>query len=83
LYNTFPRLFPPGWSLEVEVHFYILAPFLFLLFERLRAGSGLGGAAALMLGVSGAIALRALGAGIERLPHSLLAFLPLFGLGLV
>ncbi len=29
LFGTYPRLFPPGWSLEVEVQFYILAPLLF------------------------------------------------------
>lgn len=28
-FGTFPRLFPPGWSLEMEVQFYLLAPLLF------------------------------------------------------
>ena len=37
LFGTFPRLFPPGWSLEVEVQFYILAPLLFSLWAALRA----------------------------------------------
>lgn len=27
--GSMPQTFPPGWSLEVEVHFYIVAPFLF------------------------------------------------------
>jgi len=35
IWGTFPRLFPPGWSLEVEVQFYILAPLLFWLWTRL------------------------------------------------
>ena len=39
VWGTFPRLFPPGWSLEVEVQFYLLAPLLFALWARLR-GSG-------------------------------------------
>lgn len=29
IYNQMPRLFPGGWSLEVEVQFYIVAPALF------------------------------------------------------
>jgi peptidoglycan/LPS O-acetylase OafA/YrhL len=35
VWGTFPRLFPPGWSLEVEVQFYLLAPLLFWLWSRL------------------------------------------------
>lgn len=30
-YGTLPRLFGPGWSLEMEVQFYILAPVFFTL----------------------------------------------------
>lgn len=36
IWGAFPRLFPPGWSLEVEVQFYIAAPILFWLWFRLR-----------------------------------------------
>jgi peptidoglycan/LPS O-acetylase OafA/YrhL len=32
LFNEMPRFFPGGWSLEVEVQFYIIAPLLFTLF---------------------------------------------------
>lgn len=38
LWETFPRLFPPGWSLEVEVQFYVLAPLLFALWAAMRPG---------------------------------------------
>ncbi len=38
IWGTFPRLFPPGWSLEVEVQFYVLAPLLFALWATMRAG---------------------------------------------
>ena len=34
IYDSMPRLFPLGWSLEVEVQFYILAPFIFLALFR-------------------------------------------------
>jgi peptidoglycan/LPS O-acetylase OafA/YrhL len=39
VWGTFPRLFPPGWSLEVEVQFYLLAPLLFAIWAALR-GTG-------------------------------------------
>ena len=32
-----PRTFPPGWSLEIEIHFYLVAPILFALIMRVRA----------------------------------------------
>jgi peptidoglycan/LPS O-acetylase OafA/YrhL len=35
IWGAFPRLFPPGWSLEVEVQFYLIAPLLFWLWFRL------------------------------------------------
>lgn len=34
LFSSMPRLFPLGWSLEVEVQFYLFAPLVFLLFFR-------------------------------------------------
>lgn len=34
LFDSMPRLFPLGWSLEVEVQFYILAPLIFLTLFR-------------------------------------------------
>ena len=37
IWGTFPRLFPPGWSLEVEVRFDILAPLLFAAWRALPA----------------------------------------------
>ena len=36
VWGTFPRLFPPGWTLEVEVQFYLLAPLVFWLWFRLE-----------------------------------------------
>ncbi|MEZ5938139.1 MAG: acyltransferase [Hyphomonadaceae bacterium] len=34
VFDSLPRLFALGWSLEVEVQFYILAPIIFLTFFR-------------------------------------------------
>ncbi len=36
IWGAYPRLFPPGWSLEVEVQFYLVAPLLFWIWFRLR-----------------------------------------------
>jgi peptidoglycan/LPS O-acetylase OafA/YrhL len=36
LFGSFPRLFPPGWSLEIEVQFYILAPVLFFAYLKIK-----------------------------------------------
>ena len=36
IWGAYPRLFPPGWSLEVEVQFYLVAPLLFWLWFRLK-----------------------------------------------
>jgi peptidoglycan/LPS O-acetylase OafA/YrhL len=36
VWGAFPRLFPPGWSLEAEVQFYVLAPVLFWIWFALK-----------------------------------------------
>ena len=38
VWGAYPRLFPPGWSLEVEVQFYVLAPLLFALYFKVPRG---------------------------------------------
>ncbi len=37
VFGEHPRLNPPTWSLEREVQFYILAPFILYLYGRIRA----------------------------------------------
>ena len=38
VWGSYPRLFPPGWSLEVEVQFYVLAPLLFFITFKVPRG---------------------------------------------
>jgi peptidoglycan/LPS O-acetylase OafA/YrhL len=52
IWGAFPRLFPPGWSLEIEVQFYLIAPLLFFAYFNLSGWSRqLCGWALLALGV--------------------------------
>lgn len=87
IYGTFPRIFPPGWSLEIEVQFYILAPLLFLLYfsipnRRLRA----------LLATAAILMTRLLNipdetrypvGGTPHLYFTILKFIPYFWIGLI
>ncbi|MCB1539927.1 MAG: acyltransferase [Rhodoblastus sp.] len=83
-WGSYPRLFPPGWSLEVEVQFYILAPLLFWLWFRLKS------AAARVIVATGALAGAAL-LSLELAPKigpvfvdkSILRFFAFFWLGIL
>jgi peptidoglycan/LPS O-acetylase OafA/YrhL len=79
--NSFPRLLPPAWSLEIEVQFYIIAPALFWIYYRLPRR--------LVLGIVGLIASAmisvAADATLGATPHrySILRYLPYFWLGVL
>lgn len=83
LYGTFPRLFPPGWTIEVEIQFYILAPILCPAVRSGVARMGLGRTAGIALAGSGSLALVVLRSNIANLQDTLLVYLPLFMLGIV
>lgn len=58
IFGKSPKLNPPAWSLELEVQFYLLAPFLIYAYMRLKnvqARAWLGSAACLVLLVLGAV----------------------------
>lgn len=38
VFNEPPRLNPPAWSLEIEIQFYLLAPFIVACAARMRSG---------------------------------------------
>jgi peptidoglycan/LPS O-acetylase OafA/YrhL len=83
IWGSFPRLFPPGWSLEVEVQFYILAPLLFAVW---RALPGVGE----RLVLTGLVAVSAVNVGLLRLTdlgplhveYSLLNYFNYFWIGI-
>jgi peptidoglycan/LPS O-acetylase OafA/YrhL len=84
LWGTFPRLFPPGWSLEVEVQFYIVAPALFWIWFRLGSTRTriLLAAAVLLAGILVSIfAPRQIGPFFTY--YSILSYFPLFWLGIL
>ena len=84
VWGTYPRLFPPGWSLEIEVQFYVLAPLFFALWlasTRVSARIALG-----VIGLLGGSLLSLVApqrAGPFFLHASILLFLHFFWLGLV
>jgi peptidoglycan/LPS O-acetylase OafA/YrhL len=83
IWGTFPRLFPPGWSLEVEVQFYILAPLLFWLWIRLTGPSARATMAAVFF--AGGVALSILypkTLGPLHVDYSLLHYFNFFWLGI-
>lgn len=83
IWGAYPRLFPPGWSLEVEVQFYVLAPLFFAAWfaVRGRARVALG-----LLGLVGGSLLSLLAPREVSALHveaSILRFAHFFWLGLV
>ena len=84
LWGAFPRLFPPGWSLEVEVQFYLLAPLLFWAYFGLRVGLPrlLFGSSLLVAGASLAVfAPKQLGPA--SIDYSILRYFHFFWLGIM
>ena len=84
VWGTYPRLFPPGWSLEVEVQFYLFAPLLFFAYFKAPRGSvrvalglaGLAGGALLSLLAPKTI-------GPVHVDASILRFFHFFWLGIL
>lgn len=84
VWGTYPRLFPPGWSLEAEVQFYLLAPFFFALWACCRpTPTRLALGAAGLLGGSLLSLLAPAAVGPVHLDASIARFLHFFWLGLV
>jgi peptidoglycan/LPS O-acetylase OafA/YrhL len=84
IWGSFPRLFPPGWSLEVEVQFYVLAPLLFWLWTRLSHVNARATTAAAFF--AGGVALSILDLktlGPVHVEYSLLHYFNFFWLGIV
>ena len=84
IWGAYPRLFPPGWSLEVEVQFYLVAPLLFWIWFRLRDGAARIAFAAAVL-TAGALVSLTLPAkfGFVFIDKGILRFFSFFWLGIV
>ena len=84
IWGTFPRLFPPGWSLEVEVQFYFLAPLLFALWAFTRTGAQRIGTAMVLTAIGVGLALLHLDKlGPLDVKYSLLRYFQYFWAGIM
>ena len=83
VWGSLPRLFPPGWTLEVEVQFYLIAPLVFWAWFKLvdtRAKIAVG---ALVFVVALALAASTpASAGPVSLTYSLLRHFDFFWIGI-
>ena len=82
IFGTFPRLFPPGWTIEIEVSFYILAPVLWLGFERTARRLGLAWSIGLSLAGSWLLSVAILAFAPANLYYTILVYMPFFILGI-
>jgi peptidoglycan/LPS O-acetylase OafA/YrhL len=83
VWGTFPRLFPPGWTNEVEIQFYLAAPLLCLGYLRIQNARWRGWLGAPILLVSLALSWFTMEMAPTQFRYSLLVYLPYFWLGIV
>lgn len=81
VFDTLPRLFALGWSLEVEVQFYALAPLIFLTFFRGDHRSAVWRFAA-MLALFFAISFLAINKIVSVNAFTILSYIVYFGVGI-
>ncbi len=80
IFDAPSRLNPPMWSLEIEIQFYLLAPWLIFLYARLsgRTARLVSLASLIALLIFGGAALHAFSAFDNRFRHGLLMYAPYF-----
>ena len=84
VWGAFPRLFPPGWTLEVEVQFYIAAPLLIWAWRRCAGGVvRTGVAVAVALGACAFASAAPDQIGPLHLHYSILRYFQFFWIGVV
>lgn len=81
IFDSLPRLFALGWSLEVEVQFYLLAPLIFLLLFQGNDRSAVW-RFALMMAVFFAVSFLALNKIIPVNAFTILSYIVYFGAGI-
>ena len=83
LYGTFPRLFPPGWFMEVQVQFYIVTPLLYYVYIMIKQPIKRIAVGLINLFVCMVVSYSVSKADNHGLNYSIVAFLPYFWLGIL
>ena len=81
LFNTFPRLFPPGWFLEVHVQFCIIGTVILFWYLKIPAGKPRLTIGLLLLIPFAVVSLLASQFGSRGIQYSFVAFMPYFWTG--
>lgn len=81
VFNTFPRLFPPGWYLEAHVQFLLIAPLLFRPYAKLKSPELKLKIGLATIVVSTVLAMIVSAYGTRGVQYSIAAFFPYFLVG--
>jgi peptidoglycan/LPS O-acetylase OafA/YrhL len=69
----------PAWTLDIELQYYVLIPFLVFAYRRWRTATSFG----MLLAAAVSVVLAARPTGIKGIDHSLIVWLPLFEIGFI
>jgi peptidoglycan/LPS O-acetylase OafA/YrhL len=81
VFDSLPRLFAPGWSLEVEVQFYLLAPLIFMALSQGKDHKAFW-RYALMIAVFFSVSFVAINKIVPVHAYTILSYIVYFGVGI-
>ncbi|MDR6872843.1 peptidoglycan/LPS O-acetylase OafA/YrhL [Bosea sp. BE125] len=81
IFDTFPRLFPPGWYLEVHVQFFLVGAWVWRWYLKIRAGAARLSIGVMLLILFLLVSSLAMEYGSRGIRYSVIAFMPYFWAG--
>ena len=83
IFGTFPRLFPPGWFIEVQFQFYLIGPIIWSLYQKLWNNIARVAFGIFVLMFCTAASLITTSIGPSNMQYSIIVFMPYFWLGAI